>query len=160
MDYQVYFDFRQASIDWLRLWPGFVLIICTAACLPSAKQRGRLPFGLIVLFSQVLILLAFAFSLYDQYQYYVDKFQQPGCSVIEGIVTNHMPVTHGDGGPESFEVNGLRFAYSGKDVPPPFHQTVAQGGQIRNGLAVRICYTDRFGAVPGWAILRIEVKKP
>lgn len=160
MSYQIYFDFMQSKMNWFNLWPGALLILITIIWfLVSKKTRGRIYFISFFLAFQIAILSFFIFISYNQFAYYSDKFKKNEYSIVEGIVTNHEPVTYGDGGRESFEVNGIQFAFLGKDPPPVFNQTVAKGGKIRNGLQVKIYYTSRYGAVPRWAILRIEIKK-
>jgi hypothetical protein len=160
VNYQVYFDFRQSSIDWLSFWPGVVLIIFTFLWLiTSAKSRKRIISAVLLLVFEILILLFFIFVSYDQFAYYTNKFNNNDYAVIEGTISDHVPVTRGNGGRESFEVNNVKFEFQGKGRPPIFNQTVAKGGKIRDGLQVKIFYTSLYGYVPGWAILRIEVKQ-
>lgn len=157
MNYTVYFDFRQSNINWFSFLPGVVMILCTTALIMySIKKRSNAIIPTVLLVIEAAFLLFFVSATIDQFRYYNNKYDAMDYSIAEGVVVNHEPVTHGDGGVESFEVNGVRFVYLGKDPPPPYNQTVAKGGKIRNGLQVRITYTSRYGYEPRWAILKIE----
>jgi hypothetical protein len=158
MPYQVYFDFHQSPFDWWAFWPGFVLVLIGVIWLTHTLKKKKSPtIALVFLFCQIIILLSFIFIAYDQFHYYTTKFNSHDYGIIEGIISNHQPVTFGDGGRETFEVNGMQFAFQGKGRPPIFNQTVAKGGKLHNGLPVRITFTGLYGYVPGWAILRIEI---
>jgi hypothetical protein len=61
---------------------------------------------------------------------------------VEGKVSNFMPAPFEGHRDESFDVNGVRFAYSDYVITSGFHQTASHGGPIREGLPVRIAYRD------------------
>jgi hypothetical protein len=61
---------------------------------------------------------------------------------VEGKVSNFMPAPFEGHRDESFEVDGVRFAYSDYVIISGFHQTASHGGPIREGLPVRIAYRD------------------
>lgn len=96
---------------------------------------------------------------YDQIHYYQLLYACGDYSVVEGVITEYVPVSQGNGGIEMFRVANVDFDVRTKESPPNFRQTVAQGNSLHDGLAVRIHYADRYGGVYGPAILRIEIKQ-
>ena len=63
------------------------------------------------------------------------------CTVVEGIVENyHTGVEQKD---EQFSVQGVNFEYSDYVISSGFNHMASQGGPIRPGLPVRICYRGR-----------------
>ena len=71
-------------------------------------------------------------------------------SVIEGTVTDFVPMPYAGHFDESFTVKGQRFSYSDYVSTSGFNNTTSHGGPIHEGLHVRIAY---FGGL----ILRLEV---
>ena len=61
---------------------------------------------------------------------------------VEGKVSNFVPAPFEGHRDESFDVNGIHFAYSDYVIISGFHQTASHGGPIRRGLPVRIAYRD------------------
>lgn len=73
------------------------------------------------------------------------------CSIVEGQVESYRDTPGGRGRrDESFSVRGIVFGYSNLEITGGFNTTAQDGGPIRNGLPVRICYR-------GGEILRLEV---
>jgi hypothetical protein len=71
-------------------------------------------------------------------------------SVVEGTVTDFVPMPYGGHSLERFTVNGNSFSYSDYVVTSGFHNTASHGGPIREGLRVRITYSGNL-------ILRLDV---
>jgi hypothetical protein len=61
--------------------------------------------------------------------------------VVEGTVTQFVPMPYEGHANETFIVNGHRFAYSEYDETTGFHHTQSHGGPIREGLYVRVTYS-------------------
>jgi hypothetical protein len=72
--------------------------------------------------------------------------------VVEGRVEHFKPMPKEGHAEETFEVNGVSFAYSDYIVTGGFNNTASHGGPIREGLPVRIAYKDG-------EILRLEVAR-
>jgi hypothetical protein len=72
------------------------------------------------------------------------------CSVVAGLVENFHPDPPEDHASERFDVSGVHFEYSTFTIGSGFNLTVPQGGPMREGLPVRICYSNR-------RILRLEI---
>lgn len=71
-------------------------------------------------------------------------------SVVEGPVTNFVPMPYSGHANENFTVNGQHFSYSDYIVTSGFNNTTSHGGPIREGLYVRVTYS-------GNTILRLEI---
>lgn len=74
------------------------------------------------------------------------------CQIVEGRVEHFHPMPWTGHDTERFDVNGVPFSYSDYVVTAGFNRTASHGGPIREGLPVRICYTDG-------EILRLEVSQ-
>jgi hypothetical protein len=74
------------------------------------------------------------------------------CLIVEGVVKRFHPLKLGRLGLESFEIDNQKFSYRDESLQGGFDTTAAKGGQIREGLHVRICHRDG-------QILRLEVAR-
>jgi hypothetical protein len=72
--------------------------------------------------------------------------------VAEGRVENFIAVPSYGKGDESFDVEGVHFAYSGYIITAGYNTYASHGGAIRAGLPVRIAYKEG-------EILRLEVAR-
>lgn len=72
--------------------------------------------------------------------------------VVEGRVENFKPMPWQGHSDETFDVNGVRFAYSDYQVSAGFNRYSSHGGPIKEGLPVRIAYKNG-------EILRLEVSR-
>jgi hypothetical protein len=115
----------------------------------SRRSLDPQAFGLLfLLFACVWTLIGF-FAILGQHQAGAAALQRP-FDVVEGTVTNFVPMPYEGHKMESFEVGGRRFSYSDYILTPGFHNTASHGGPIKPGLHVRLSYA-------GNDILRIEV---
>jgi len=71
-------------------------------------------------------------------------------SIVEGPVTDFVPMPNEGHSYESFTVQGRRFTYSDYEVTSGFHNSTSHGGPIRQGLYVRVTYMGNL-------ILRLQV---
>lgn len=143
--------------------PGIMGLIFTIAGLVGIKNK--LP-GRVVQVKYILPLIIgptagiglmwFQFDNRQHYQYLLNHNQ---AWIAEGVVENFHPMPKEGHSNETFTVNGTLFAYSDYTVTPAFNKTASHGGPIKQGLYVRIHYTDsrEFGGQK--AILRIELKQ-
>ena len=75
------------------------------------------------------------FSRYGQIR---RALQAKRYEVVEGVVTDFVPMPASGHALEHFEVNGHRYAYSDYQIRPGFNNTSSHGGPLREGLHVRI----------------------
>jgi hypothetical protein len=73
--------------------------------------------------------------------------------VVEGRVENFKPMPWAGHGDETFDVNGVHFAYSDYVVTAGFNNSASHGGPMRDRLPVRITYKG------DGEILRLEVAR-
>jgi hypothetical protein len=98
------------------------------------------------------ILGAFAFGvvMYGEYRAARKALATHNYSVVEGTVSNFVPMPPGGHSTESFVVNGVHFAYGSGWGSTTFNSEWNKGF-IHNGVEVRVTYVDGD-------IIRVEVK--
>jgi hypothetical protein len=84
-------------------------------------------------------------------------FKSGRYSVVEGAVENFRPMPYEGHANEEFQVGSVRFSYSDYEDRPGFNQSSSHGGPIREGLKVKISYSDDCGEWPN-TILKLEVQ--
>ncbi len=119
--------------------------------LPHGLQgRARTAFSwFCFLFSIFWTVTALSIT-YVKYRTAVDALESGQYSVVEGPVTDFVPMPREGHALESFSVGGTRFSYSDFTVTPGFHNSASHGGPIREGLYIRIAHVGNL-------ILRLEV---
>jgi hypothetical protein len=130
----------------LLVWrPAFVQPL-----LPAGLRSGERPIfvWLFLLFASLWTAGSFLVT-YSRHQAAVSDLRAGRYSVVEGPVTDFVPMPFTGHALESFTVNGRRFSYSDFVVTSGFHNTASHGGPIREGLYVRISYSGNL-------ILRLE----
>jgi hypothetical protein len=124
--------------------------------IPFAIFQSRAAFGFsryfMLAFGVLWTLGAFALT-YSQYHQHELLARQGACQLIEGSVEQFQPQNPSGSGLESFVVSGVQFRYSNAIVTDGFNDTAANGGPIKGGEYLRICY-DPHGNV----ILRLEIR--
>ena len=89
-----------------------------------------------------------AFSAtYIAYSRHRDLVERNACSVVEGPVTNFVPMPYQGHANESFSVAGVQFKYSDYAISDAFNHTASHGGPINKDSYVRICYDPSDNAV-------------
>lgn len=63
-------------------------------------------------------------------------------TLVQGRVTQFVPMPYGGHAQESFVVDGHRYQYSDYEVSSSFNNTQSHGGPIKEGLQVRIADVD------------------
>lgn len=158
-EYDVVFDVATAGY---RQWtfPAFGLIFIAIAVAfaiyelrrapPGARARSRILFAIAYGgFATVWTISAF-WSTYADYLRLRRALDTGAYEVVEGAVTDLVPMPKAGHALEHFVVDGHRFAYSDFVVTAGFNTTTAYGGPIREGLRVRI-------ADVGGEIARLEI---
>jgi hypothetical protein len=108
---------------------------------PNRPLLGRLwPYAYLAL-SVAWVALALGLS-YPSYQRLRGALESGRFTVVEGTVTNFVPMPPEGHRLEQFEVAGHSYAYSDFVVTPGFNNTQSHGGPIRDGLRVRIADVD------------------
>ena len=121
--------------------------------MPSGlRGRARTVFSWCFLLFSVLWTVTVFATTARQYRTDVGALREGRYSVIEGQVTQFIPMPYTGHGQESFVVNGHRFAYSDYVLTTGFHHTSLHGGPIRSGLNVRVSYIGRL-------IVRLEIAR-
>jgi hypothetical protein len=137
----------------------FVVIGALLVFAPQLMQR-IMPAGLQSrsrrIFSWFFFIFALSWTLvtffgtYGGYSNARNALDSGKYSVVEGPVTQFVPMPYTGHSEESFVVGGKRFSYSDFIVTSGFHNTASHGGPIRAGLYVRVSYV-------GNVILRLEI---
>jgi hypothetical protein len=91
------------------------------------------------------------FATFTDYRTAVGAMQKNEAQIVEGPVTNFLPMPYSGHRNESFVVQGIKFEYSDYGITAGFNNTVSHGGPIREGLVVRIWHL-------GGEILRLDIK--
>ena len=165
MTFTTVYDAAQKGYDWSLAPIGLVglIFVASGALLvyaPDIAQRllpsrgrlvrehpiaGRLLFGFSILFTAIVLAATLAQHWETQ-----DLLHDPHLSVVEGPVTDFVPMPKAGHAMETFRVQGQSFSYSDFVVVPGFHNATSHGGPIRDGLYVRVTHV-------GDVILKIEV---
>lgn len=89
-------------------------------------------------------------ATFGDYERGLSALKNGKASVVEGPVTNFVPMPYAGHAQEHFTVSGQRFSYSDYSMASSFHNSASYGGPIHEGLQVRITYV-------GNSILRLEI---
>ena len=117
---------------------------------PKGKYRTVFSWFFLV-FASLWTVLSFL-GTFLQYHMATSCLNAGNCSVVEGPVTDFVPMPYEGHSMESFTVGGRRFSYSDYEVSAGFNNTASHGGPIRAGLHVRVTYWGNL-------ILRLEVAR-
>jgi hypothetical protein len=91
-------------------------------------------------------------ATYGDYRAATHAMHTNQAKIVEGVVTQFIPMPYTGHAMESLVVQGVRFEYSDYVITAGFNNTTSHGGPIREGLPVRIWYR-------GNEILRLDVAK-
>jgi hypothetical protein len=118
---------------------------------PQGLQgRARRIFSWIFFIFSLLFATVLLPGTLLEYQRATSDLREGRYSVVEGPVTDFVPMPYEGHALESFTVNGRRFSYSDYSMTAAFRNTASHGGPIREGLNVRVTYSGNL-------ILRLEV---
>jgi uncharacterized protein YqgC (DUF456 family) len=160
MSYVTVFDVADAGYKSAS-FPAFGLIFVVLGIflvifrrhLPRWNTRSRVariifPYGFLC-FAALWTAVTFV-ATYSDYRQASQARAANTAQVVEGLVTNFVPMPVTGHAVESFCVSAACFNYSDFAVTAGFNRTSSHGGPIREGLPVRITYL-------GNTILKLEV---
>ncbi len=132
----------------------------------STRQSSRLGCAwLFVAASAAFVCLPIAGNIYDIFK--LNRvFATHRYAVLTGTVDHFDPMVIAGHRSETFDVAGVKFAYSDLAITAGYHHSAAMGGPIHGGERVRLAYVCQGGNAPGdrtcYAplIIRIEVARP
>jgi hypothetical protein len=144
--------FVRTKGDWYLGPRGFMVpdSFPTTAKPAPAKLVGFFGWAAIV-FGGLTAILAFT-SGYAEYRSARNALEARHYAVVEGLVTNFVPMPYGGHSEESFTVGGKTFTYSDFNLTAGFNNTRSHGGPIDAGELVRVSYI-------GNTILRLEIAR-
>jgi hypothetical protein len=154
MDYQTVFDVTEAGFkSWT--FPAFGLVFVAIGILLIAV-RARLStqrwFPFLFLGFAVVWTATTALSTYNEYRMVREVTEGGKALVVEGKVSNFVPMPKAGHAMERFCVSSVCFAYSDFEITSGFNNTISHGGPIREGLPVRVTYV-------GGMIVKLEVAR-
>ena len=129
---------------------GFVFFPKTLNVKTDNIKTLRIIGSIYIIFSPIYVLFDLNTQLRRDIQAGHDEIAG-NCRIIGGVVSHFVAMDPEGHNPrnESFDINGIRFEYS--NAPRAgFNDTAPNGGPLRDGLPVRLCYR-------GGDILRLEV---
>ncbi len=119
--------------------------------MPTGLQgRARKIFSWFFLVFSVLWVITTFSTTYAEYRRTTEALKDGKFAVVEGPVTDFVPMPYTGHSEESFVVGDHQFSYSDYIVTDGFHNTTSHGGPIHQGLYVRVSYV-------GNTILKLEV---
>ena len=167
MPYVTVFEITQEPFQWWFPASGLIFVVLGIALIligrkrPSQEHvrigatlhsRKRLRIGGYFMLSFALLWMLGSFgSMYSQYRKCVEAYRQGKYSLVEGDVEDFDPMPYEGHQDEFFTVQGKRFCYSDYMIQAGFNQSASHGGPIRQGLPVRIAFSND-------QILRLEIR--
>lgn len=159
MDWTLVYDVAEDSFQWwLLVIPTLFAVVATTGFTSAARiggaargQRARSALVLLVRIGASVVAALAALALLGillQYAFRRGAVQHAvrgSCDMVEGEVYDHKAAGGGGHTPEVFKVSGVSFEFSQYRHDIGFRHTTPEGGPIRAGLRVRICYLE----VPG-----------
>ncbi|EDN65662.1 membrane protein [Beggiatoa sp. PS] len=160
MDYKIVFDiftegyksFIFVIFGILFILIGYFLQLNTKHKVKNISQKMKVWFANFYFWGSLLITVLLFLMLLVSYIIGCYLLMTEKYEVVEGIVTDFIPMPYSGHSYESFVVNGKRFSYSQYSMGPEFHHTKSHGGPIDQGVQVRISYINN-------KILRLEIAK-
>jgi hypothetical protein len=130
-----------------------ILLVVFRRRIPRWNTRSRtariiFPYGFLC-FAALWTAVAFL-TTYSDYRQASQTRAANTANIVEGLVTNFVPMPVTGHAMESFCVKAVCFNYSDFAVTAGFNRTSSHGGPIREGLPVRVTYL-------GNTILKLEV---
>jgi hypothetical protein len=136
----------------LLLVPTFLFLLGAAGVWMERRKVGRVAIksiGYIVCAASVIVTIFFGGWAYLDRADAKKALKTGAYEVVTGKIEHFRPMPYEGHPAESFSVAGHTFTYSDYVDTQCFNNTASHGGPIREGLFVRIAYTDN-------CILRIE----
>jgi hypothetical protein len=140
------------AFDWIHVPFGLVWIFAGVLLIRGGEQRVG---GVLLVVFGGAIIASLSIPLVQTHLQLWQAHDERTYEVAEGVVERVQTVCTSHGG-ESFDVNGVRFAYADGMVHPGFRHTACWGGPMRARLYVRIWYVDLSAAR---YIIRLEIRR-
>lgn len=119
--------------------------------MPSGIQgKARKGFSWFYFIFALLWTITSFLATYYEHNKAISDLRKGHFSVVEGRVSDFVPMPYTGHSQESFSVSRQRFSYSDFIVTSGFHNTASHGGPIREGLYVRVSHSGNL-------ILRLEL---
>jgi hypothetical protein len=143
MEYETVFDVSQQGVRWFPsvLGVGFILFGLVLLKNKGSSKGTNLKAYFAILVG-ILSCIGIPAFQYSNVFYYRQILLQNKAQIVKGVI-----------------VDGVLFAYSDYFLTPAFNNTSSHGGPLKEGLQVRIYYTDSREFSGYKAILRIDVKQ-
>jgi hypothetical protein len=154
--YRVVFDSTQTQAQWL-LSDSVILLFAVGflALLLWMNWRARKSSrGTRVIWGVVFVVVSVGFyARYASHYWWqgILYYHRGAYKTVEGPVRNYLAKQMTDGNFEQFMVGDITFGYLDIGRGKCFHKTAQNGGPIREGLQVRVGYTDSV------CIVKLEV---
>ena len=95
-------------------------------------------FSFVLIFTSIVSL-----SQIDMYKNVVGAYKTGDYEIIEGYVQNFIPMPYEGHSDESFEINGVKFAYSNYSIQSGYNNAKSHGGVIKgDGQHLKIGYVS------------------
>jgi hypothetical protein len=161
MYYTTVFEIAQKGLPWGTVSPPLVLTAAFALYIfvfrksPRKRDKRYLAIGGLII---IIFLCAIGYAVaIPQYFACRRAYREGNFSIVEGRVENFRPMPFDGHQEESFTVGTSRFSYSDFEDTPGFNRTASHGGPIRQGLLVRISYSDECSGGNTNCILKLEI---
>jgi hypothetical protein len=150
MQYDVVFDVVEGGYRQWYVAPLCLMLVAIGAGLVYFREHLRfmMPrllgavFPYFFLGFSVLFTVLAVTGTYLQYATLRDALRDGRAELVEGTVTEFVPMPPEGHAEESFKVDGEVFHYSDYLINGGFNNTASHGGPIREGLHVRIWHVD------------------
>ncbi len=160
MKYKVVFDVAQVGFkDWSFSAFGLIFIVIGVGMLiyrwknPAKDSTFRTRIFPYAFTAFACFWTATSFwATYSGYSHLRNALHNGKYTIVEGTVTDFVPMPYTGHAMEKFNVNGHHYEYSDFVVVAGFNNTQSHGGPIRQGLKVRI-------ADVGGQIARLEIEE-
>ena len=121
--------------------------------LPDGLQgKARRIFSYFYFGFGLFITTTFFWSVGGDYYNNISAFNSGKYKIVEGYVTDFVPMPFEGHANESFKVSGITFSYSDYTITSGFNNTCSHGGPICGGEYVRISYV-------GNTIIKLEIAR-
>jgi hypothetical protein len=162
MRYETFFEISQKHADWgqMVLPPIIMLLVGALGFLLTKNQKNEKRNRLFLLAFVVLGFLFYGLTGWSSLS--GDSacrraLEKGDYSVVEGAVSDFKPMPYEGHAEEQFRVNEVHFSYSDYEDSPGFNRTASHGGPIREGMTVRITYSDTCSGGQR-CILKLEIQ--
>jgi len=163
MRYETIFEITQKHPDWAKiLLPVIIMIFIGVMIIFFTRNRQNARRTRLIILAVVGVSfsmdLLIGWSILSNASSCRRAYEIGDYSVVEGMVSDFKPISYEGRADEEFNVNGVRFHYSDHEVNPGFNHTSSQGGPLREGLRVKISYSDTCSTSPTRCILKLEIQ--